>query len=140
MRSSRKQERKVGSPSKGLPIVGNSKPTIQTSCELKYKLSLLKTIWARTIGVNCWNPLRSYGSAENHAGKMSEGQLGSYACEPKYKLSLLKTIWAHTIGANCWNHLRSYGSTETHAGKMSEGQLGSYAESDSGRSSQGSIW
>ena len=92
MWSSRKQERKVGSPSKGLPIVGNSKPTIQTSCE------------------------------------------------PKYKLSLLKTIWARTIGANCWNLLRSYGSTETHARKMSEGQLGSYAESDSRRSSQGSIW
>ena len=49
MRSSRKQECAVGSPSKRLSIVGNSKPTIQTSCETKYKLSPLKTIWAHTV-------------------------------------------------------------------------------------------
>ena len=49
MRSSGKQECAVGSPSKGLSIVGNSKPTIQTSSEPKYKLSPLKTIWVRIV-------------------------------------------------------------------------------------------
>ena len=32
-----------------------------------------------TIGAVCENLLRSYGSAETRVGKMSEGQLESYA-------------------------------------------------------------
>ena len=33
---------------KGLPIVRNSKPTIQISCELKYRSSLLAIFWVHT--------------------------------------------------------------------------------------------
>ena len=69
----------IGFQSKALPIVGNSKPTIQISCEPKYRLRPLKITWARTIGVVCGDLLRSCGSAETHAGKMSKGRSGSYA-------------------------------------------------------------
>ena len=39
----------IESPGKGLPIVGNPKPTIQIGCEPKYKPSPLAIFWVRTV-------------------------------------------------------------------------------------------
>jgi len=62
-----------------LPIVGNTRPTIQEDCDPNSKPDPHSKIWVRIIGTVCGNLLRSCGSAETQAGKMSEGQSGSYA-------------------------------------------------------------
>ena len=70
-----KQECATGSPSKGLPIVGKPKPTIQIDYEPKYGLSSLALFWERTIGVVCGDLPRSCGSAETYVGRcLKDGQ------------------------------------------------------------------
>ena len=49
--------------STGPPIVGNSKPAIQISCESKFWPTPLKISWARIIGVLCGDLLRICGFA-----------------------------------------------------------------------------
>ena len=62
-----------------LPLVGNTRPTLQVSCEPNPKPGPLKGVWVRIIGVICGNLLRSCGSAEIHTGEMFKRHFGSYA-------------------------------------------------------------
>ena len=60
------------------PLVGNSKPTIQISCEPNSKPGPLSRSWVRTIGAVCGDLLRNCSSVEIYKRKMSGRQLGSY--------------------------------------------------------------
>ena len=62
-----------------LPLVANTRPTLQVSYEPNPKPGPLRGVWVRIIGAICGNLLRSCGSAEIREGKMSERQSGSYA-------------------------------------------------------------
>ena len=90
----------TGSPNKGLPIVGNSKPTIQIGCEPKYKSSPLSIFWVSTIGTICGNLLHSYGSTKTHTGEMSESQARSYA-ESGSKRSFRESNWGERRQKRC---------------------------------------
>ena len=77
---------------KELPLVENSKPTIQISCEPNSKLGPLSRSWVRTIGVVCGNLLHSCSSAGVCVRKMSRRHLESYA-ESGSRGSLRGSSW-----------------------------------------------
>ena len=83
----------TGPSDQGLPIIGNPKPTIQISCEPKYRSSPLTIFWVRTIGAVCGNLLRSYGFAEMRTGEMFGSQAGSYAKSGSRRSSRGSTWW-----------------------------------------------
>ena len=62
-----------------LPLVGNTMPTLQVSCEPNLRPGPLSRGWVCTIGAICRDLLHSCGSAEIRAGEMSEIKSGSYA-------------------------------------------------------------
>ena len=90
----------TGSPDKRLPIIGNSKPTIQIGCEPKYKSSPLSIFWVRTIGTVCGNLLHSYDSTKTHTGEMSESQARSYV-ESGSGRSFRKSNWRERRQKRC---------------------------------------
>ena len=68
----------LGSLGEELPLLGNTRLTLQVSCKPNPKPGLLSRSWVHTIGVACEDFLRSCGSAEIRVGKMSKRQFGSY--------------------------------------------------------------
>ena len=62
-----------------LPLVENTRPTLQIDFEPNSKPGPRSQIWVHIIGAICGNLLRSCGSTETHTGKMFEGQSRSEA-------------------------------------------------------------
>ena len=74
-RGIQEQEWATRSPGKGLPTIGNIKPTIQIGCEPKRQTSPLASFWVGTIGAICGDLLRSCVSTKTRAGKcLKNGQ------------------------------------------------------------------